>query len=73
MQPTEPVAASWAEAATEPEPVPWYDRISDRFNAILIKESRQSLKSRQFVATFMLVFAGLLASSLPRRRARARS
>lgn len=30
------------------------------------------LEPRAFVTTFMLVFAGLLASSLPRRRVRAR-
>jgi hypothetical protein len=39
------------------KPAPWYDRVSDRFNAILIKESRQSLKSRQFVVTFLLLLA----------------
>lgn len=38
-------------------PPPWYDRLSDWFNAILIKESRQALKSRQFVAVFMLLLA----------------
>lgn len=37
--------------------LPWYDRLSDRFNAILVKESRQALKSRQFVATFLLLLA----------------
>ncbi len=42
---------------TENEPAPWYDRASDWFNAILIKEARQALKSRQFVATFMLLLA----------------
>ena len=46
-------------AASEfnPRPAPWYDRASDWFNAILIKESRQSLKSRQFVVTFLLLLA----------------
>ena len=41
----------------ERKPAPWYDRASDWFNAILIKESRQSLKSRQFVGSFMLLLA----------------
>ncbi|MFQ5733811.1 MAG: ABC transporter permease [Planctomycetaceae bacterium] len=42
---------------TDRNPVPWYDRVSDWFNAILIKEARQSLKSRQFVGSFMLLLA----------------
>ena len=36
---------------------PWYDRASDFFNAILIKEARQALKSRLFVTVFMLLLA----------------
>lgn len=32
--------------------------LSDRFNPILVKESRQALKSWQFVGTFMAVLAG---------------
>eukprot|EP00913_Durusdinium_trenchii_P023457 g22035.t1 len=39
------------------ESPPWYDRASDWFNAILIKEARQSFKSRLFVTTFMLLLA----------------
>lgn len=39
------------------EKPPWYDRASDWFNAILIKESRQAFKSRVFVAVFMLLLA----------------
>lgn len=39
------------------EPVPWYDRVSDWFNSILIREARQALKSKQFVATFLLLLA----------------
>ncbi|MCG8652604.1 MAG: hypothetical protein MI861_22380 [Pirellulales bacterium] len=43
----------------------WIDRVSERvsgwLNPILIKEARQSLKSRQFIATFFLL---LLASCL---------
>lgn len=41
----------------ERKPAPWHDRLSDWFNAILIRESRQALKSKQFVATFMLLLA----------------
>ena len=33
----------------------WLDGISDWINPILVKESRQSLKSRQFLATFSLL------------------
>ena len=33
----------------------WGDRISDRLNPILVKETRQALKSRQFTITFMLL------------------
>ena len=35
--------------------LPWYERFGDRLNPILIKETRQSLKSRSFVGTFLLV------------------
>ncbi len=37
----------------------WLDRASDRLNPILVKESRQALKSRQFAVTFsfLLVLA----------------
>ena len=35
--------------------IPAIDRASDWLNPILIKETRQSLKSRQFVATFFLM------------------
>ncbi|MGE4004134.1 MAG: hypothetical protein AB7I48_28460, partial [Planctomycetaceae bacterium] len=31
--------------------------VGDRANPILVKETRQSLKSRQFVVTFMLLLA----------------
>lgn len=42
--------------AHDARPVPvWADRLSDRLNPILIKETRQALKSRQFIATFMLM------------------
>ena len=38
-------------------PAPWHDRLSDWFNSILIREARQALKSRHFVATFLLLLA----------------
>lgn len=41
--------------------IQWLENKGDWFNAILVKETRQALKSRQFVATFMLL---LLASWL---------
>ncbi len=55
-------------AATEPPaPVPaasWWDRFegllvraSDWLNPILVKEARQALRSRQFIATFFLMLA----------------
>ncbi|MGB7346753.1 MAG: ABC transporter permease [Pirellulaceae bacterium] len=38
----------------------WCERIGDAVNPILVKETRQALKSRQFVATFsLLLFAAL--------------
>jgi hypothetical protein len=38
----------------------WADRIGSSFNPILVKETRQALKSRQFVITFsVLLFAAL--------------
>ncbi|MFN0054228.1 MAG: ABC transporter permease [Planctomycetales bacterium] len=43
-------------AAERPRPVlSFLERASDWLNPILIKETRQSLKSRQFVATFFLM------------------
>ena len=33
----------------------WLENVSDWANPILVKETRQSLKSRQFVVTFMLL------------------
>ena len=33
----------------------WGDKVSDRLNPILVKETRQALKSRQFSITFMLL------------------
>ena len=43
---------STLEAETAPS---WIIRIVDWANPILVKELRQSLKSRQFVVTFMLL------------------
>lgn len=41
----------------------WLEKAGDHLNAILVKETRQSLKSRQFVATFLLlVFASWVIS-----------
>ena len=39
----------------------WLEDISDRLNPILVKETRQALKSRQFIVTFLLM---LIASWL---------
>ena len=33
----------------------WVEKIADRANPILVKETRQALKSRQFVLTFLIV------------------
>jgi len=35
--------------------VAWLEAIADRANPILVKETRQALKSRQFVLTFLVV------------------
>lgn len=44
--------------------LPWFERVSDWLNPILIKETRQSLKSRQFVATFLLMLVASWAISI---------
>jgi len=42
----------------------WAEIASDRLNPILVKESRQALKSRQFLATFaIMLFGGWLISA----------
>ncbi|MEX1096739.1 MAG: hypothetical protein WED34_11885 [Planctomycetales bacterium] len=41
-----------------PRPLPWLEKAGDFANAILVKETRQSLKSRQFIATFLLLLGG---------------
>ena len=41
----------------------WIEKVGDRLNPILVKETRQALKSRQFVGTFtLLLVASLLVS-----------
>lgn len=42
----------------------WMERLSDWANPILVKETRQALKSRQFVVTFMLLLAASWLLSL---------
>lgn len=47
-----------AVVARKPAPsgfIGWLTRLADFANPILVKETRQALKSRQFVATFMLL------------------
>ncbi|QEG35516.1 ABC transporter permease [Bythopirellula goksoeyrii] len=41
----------------------WLERMIDRVNPILVKETRQALKSRQFVATFLIVLIACWAAS----------
>lgn len=48
-------------ATAVPEKLPLIERLSDRLNPIFIKETRQALKSRQFLASFFLM---LIASWL---------
>jgi hypothetical protein len=44
-------------------PVTWAERIADRLNPIFIKETRQALKSRQFlIAFFLMLVAGWIVS-----------
>ena len=38
----------------------WSERIGDRLNPILVKETRQALKSRQFVITFGVLLVAAL-------------
>ena len=50
---------SWLDRIDE-----WATRAGDAINPILVKETRQALKSRQFVATFgLLLFASLAWTS----------
>ncbi len=46
-----PAFARWAKLGA------WLERMGERLNPILVKECRQSLKSRQFAITFALVLA----------------
>ena len=50
VSPIRPHGNSWWEATEH-----WLDRASEILNPILVKESRQSLKSRQFAITFCLL------------------
>ena len=40
------------------------EQIADRANPILVKETRQALKSRQFISTFLLVLAACWIASM---------
>lgn len=48
---------------TVPASLPWWERGADWLNAILVKEARQSLKSRQFVLTFLMLLLAAWAVS----------
>lgn len=52
----EKVAGRWIERMDD-----WAERIGDAVNPILIKETRQALKSRQFVLTFSVLLVAALA------------
>lgn len=43
--------------STAAEPLHWSERASDWLNPILVKEMRQTLKSRQFIGSFMIMLA----------------
>ena len=53
-----------AESAPFEAPSRWMEALSDWTNPILVKETRQALKSRQFVVTFMLLLAASWLISL---------
>jgi len=53
--PTLDAALGSAEQVSPSRLEQWLDRIGDHLNPILVKETRQALKSRQFVLTFVLV------------------
>ena len=50
------IPARWLERLDR-----WCERVGDTINPILVKETRQSLKSRQFVVTFSLILFAALA------------
>ncbi|TWU01239.1 ABC transporter permease [Stieleria varia] len=56
LPPSETSSASWIDRIDA-----WCIRLGDSFNPILVKETRQALKSRQFVVTFSLVLFAALA------------
>lgn len=51
--------------ASQPDTISrWAEQVSDRLNPILVKETRQALKSKQFLATFaIMLFGGWLISA----------
>ena len=53
---TQTSLANWLERLDR-----WCERGGDSINPILVKETRQSLKSRQFVVTFSLILFAALA------------
>lgn len=52
---TEKATPAWLQRADA-----WAERVSDRVNPILVKETRQALKSRQFVVTFSVLLTAAL-------------
>ena len=62
---SESAAASHFVVAKAPETkfAAWLDRISDYCSSILVKETRQAIKSRQFFFTFMLLLVLVTAWS----------
>lgn len=64
--PTDPSSVTDTRPTTRPTPRwlasldSWCERVGDAINPILVKETRQALKSRQFVVTFsLMLFAAL--------------
>ncbi|MGV3484874.1 MAG: ABC transporter permease [Planctomycetaceae bacterium] len=62
------LATILGESVAEPKWLRWVDRVAtragDSVNPILIKETRQALKSRQFVVTFSLLLLAALGWSI---------
>ena len=56
VKPSDPADPSWLVLVDR-----WAARWGDRLNPILIKETRQALKSRQFVVTFSVLLVAALA------------
>lgn len=53
-----PTQRSWLN-----ELMQWGEQFADRLNPILVKETRQALKSRQFVVTFLIVLVSCWTAS----------